>query len=152
MDVDGVLTNGSLLVNDAGEQWRTMNISDGYALQLAAKKDLKLAVISGGNSSGVVQRLKGLGISDVLINVPDKKSALISWARNNHADLPTTIYIGDDIPDLPAMQMCGVPCCPEDAAPEIQAVSVYISPLKGGKGCVREILEKVLKLQNKWME
>lgn len=151
LDVDGVLTDGSVLVNNNGDQLRTMNIRDGYAMQLAVKKDLKVAVITGGKSESVVQRLNGLGILHVVTGVENKPAALAQLIQTLNLDLPTTIYIGDDIPDLEVMKLCGIPCCPYDAAPEIISIAKYISPVPGGKGCVRDILEKVLKLQGKWL-
>ena len=110
----------------------------------------KVVVITGADSPGVVRRLNGLGLMNVLANVQDKKTVLLQAVQTLKIDLSTTIYIGDDIPDLEVMQLCGVPCCPADAAQEIASVSKYISPIKGGQGCVRDILEKVMKLQGKW--
>lgn len=151
MDVDGVLTDGSVVVNNNGDQLRTMNIRDGYALQLAVKKNLTVAVLTGGKSEGVVQRLNGLGILQVFTGVEDKPAALAQLTKTLNLDLPATIYIGDDIPDLEVMKLCGIPCCPYDAVPEIISIAKYISPVPGGRGCVRDILEKVLKLQGKWV-
>jgi len=150
LDVDGVLTDGSVQVNNHGDQLRTMSIRDGYALQLAVKKDLTVAVITGGKSEGVAKRLKGLGIQHVFTGVEDKPAALAQFMLTLNLDLPTTIYIGDDIPDLEVMKLCGIPCCPYDAVSEIISIAKYISPVPGGRGCVRDILEKVLKLQGKW--
>jgi len=150
MDVDGVLTDGSLLVMENADQLRRMNIRDGYSLQLAVKKGLTLAVITGGKSEGVVKRLNGLGIQHVIKNSDDKVSALNNLIKELNVDLKTTVYIGDDMPDLEAMKLCGIPCCPADACSEVIAISKYISPLEGGRGCVRDIVEKILKLQDKW--
>jgi 3-deoxy-D-manno-octulosonate 8-phosphate phosphatase (KDO 8-P phosphatase) len=150
MDVDGVLTDGSLLVPDDGEPQRIMNIRDGYAMQLAVRKGLKIGVITGGKSSGVERRLRGLGIQNVTINSDDKTVAFNQLVTTMGLIPESTIYIGDDMPDLKVMKLCGVPCCPFDAIPEILSFSKYISPVKGGRGCVRDILEKVLKLQHKW--
>ncbi|MFI5134347.1 MAG: KdsC family phosphatase [Chitinophagales bacterium] len=150
MDVDGVLTDGSLLVMENGDQLRKMNIRDGYALQHAVKKGLTLIVITGGNSQGVVKRMNSLGIHHFIAGTSEKAGALKKMAEELKLDLASTIYIGDDMPDLEAMKLCGIPCCPADACNEIISVSKYISPFKGGEGCVRDILEKVLKLQNKW--
>ncbi len=150
LDVDGVLTDGSLLITNGGDELRTMNIRDGYALQLAVKKGLTVAVITGGKSEGVLRRLNRLGVLYVLSGVDDKPKGLTQLAAAIKMDLSTAIYIGDDIPDLEVMQQCGIPCCPNDAAPEIQAISKYISPVAGGRGCVRDVIEKVLKLQGRW--
>ena len=150
LDVDGVLTDGSLLITNNGDELRTMNISDGYALQWAVKKGYQVVVISGGYSEGVVKRLNRLGVIHVLAGVSDKIAALQQVSKALSLDLSESIYIGDDVPDLDAMKSCGIPCCPADAAPEIAAISKYISPHDGGKGCVRDIIEKVMKLQGKW--
>lgn len=150
LDVDGVLTDGSLLISNNGDELRTMNIRDGYALQLAVKKGFTVAVISGGKSEGVVRRLNRLGILYVLTGVQDKVEALRQLSNALSIDLSKTIYVGDDVPDMEVMQCCGIPCCPHDAATEVVAVSKYISPVAGGKGCVRDIIEKVMKLQGKW--
>lgn len=150
LDLDGVLTDGSLLVMKSGDELRTMNIRDGYALKQAVEKGFKVAVISGGKSRGAVLRLARLGVKHVLMDVPDKKSAVKKLSKKMRFDLSKAIYIGDDIPDLEAMEMCGIPCCPKDARPEIIAASRYVSPFPGGRECVRDIIEKVLKLQDKW--
>ncbi|MBK9732023.1 MAG: HAD-IIIA family hydrolase [Chitinophagaceae bacterium] len=150
LDIDGVLTDGSLLVTNNGDELRSMNIRDGYALQLAVKKGYTVAVISGGKSEGVVRRLNRLGILYVMAGVEDKPKALLQLAAALKMDLSKTIYIGDDIPDLDVMQLCGIPCCPLDAVTEVQSVVKYISPIAGGKGCVRDVMEKVMKLQGKW--
>lgn len=150
MDVDGVLTDGSLVITEEGNQLRTMNIRDGFAIRRAVDNGMKLAVVSGGRSQGVLSRLSALGIENVRISVEEKVNVLKRLTDELNLDLATTIYIGDDIPDLEVMKLCGIPCCPADAAAEVIAISKYISPLKGGSGCVRDILEKVLKLQGKW--
>lgn len=150
MDVDGVLTDGSLVITEEGNQLRTMNIRDGFAIRRAVDNGMKLAVVSGGRSQGVLSRLSALGIENVRISVEEKVNVLKRLTEELNLDLATTIYIGDDIPDLEVMKLCGIPCCPADAASEVMAISKYISPLKGGSGCVRDILEKVLKLQGKW--
>jgi 3-deoxy-D-manno-octulosonate 8-phosphate phosphatase (KDO 8-P phosphatase) len=150
-DVDGVLTDGSLQLLENGELSRKMNIKDGYALQRAVKKGYHVAVITGGGSSNVVKRLKGLGIKDIFTKVQDKKEKLEDYLLNNGLAAEKVLYMGDDIPDHDAMQMIGLPVCPEDAAPEIKATCKYISPYKGGHGCVRDVIEKVLKLNEDWV-
>jgi 3-deoxy-D-manno-octulosonate 8-phosphate phosphatase (KDO 8-P phosphatase) len=114
------------------------------------KKGLALAVITGGKSEGVERRLNGLGIKHVISGMEMKAEAFQKLIKEINLDPDKTIYIGDDIPDLEAMKLCGIPCCPYDATPEILSIAKYISPFSGGKGCVRDILEKVLKLQGKW--
>jgi 3-deoxy-D-manno-octulosonate 8-phosphate phosphatase (KDO 8-P phosphatase) len=150
LDVDGVLTDGNLLVLNDGQMARRMNIKDGYALQLAVKKGYKILVISGGNSGAVQNRLEKLGITDVFMNAAGKKEILAEYVRRHNFLWPQVLYMGDDIPDFAPMQMAGLACCPSDAAAEIKVISHYISPLKGGEGCVRDIIEKVLKLNNHW--
>jgi len=149
-DVDGVLTDGGLILTEDGHMLRSMNIRDGYALQLAIKKGYKVWIISGGRSEAVRLRLNKLGISEVHIGVENKRELLEEKIRAAQISLDTILYMGDDIPDHAAMKICGLPCCPNDAATEIRLASKYISPLNGGKGCVRDVIEKVLKLNGDW--
>lgn len=149
-DVDGVLTDGSLLIPDDGQMIRRMNIKDGYALQLAFKQGYRLAVISGGKSEAVRERLNRLGMKDVFLHVHDKKERLLSYMAE-HGLLPEELlFMGDDIPDYTVMKIAGLACAPADAAAEIRQVAHYISPLPGGAGCVRDVIEKVLKLHSNW--
>ncbi|MBX2887928.1 MAG: 3-deoxy-D-manno-octulosonate 8-phosphate phosphatase [Ferruginibacter sp.] len=149
-DVDGVLTDGTVWVFEEEKLIRRMNIKDGYALQLAVKKGLFICVISGGNSPEVKSRLAGLGISDVYMNVKDKKEVLTRFVVSNHLKWEEVLYMGDDIPDWEVMQMVGLPCCPADAVSEIRGISRYVSPQAGGAGCVRDVLEKTMKLSKVW--
>jgi len=150
-DVDGVLTDGTVQLLPNGEQSRKMNIRDGYALQLAVKKGYRVVIISGGKSESVVSRLQGLGIKDIYTGVLDKQEKLQDYVFENDLRWEEIIFMGDDIPDYRAMQLVGLPVCPADAAPEIKSICRYVSPVTGGNGCVREIIEKVLKLNNHWM-
>jgi len=149
-DIDGVLTDGSLLVFETGEQVRQMSIKDGYALQLAVKKKYNLVVISGGNGVGAAIRLQKLGVINVLLNVTDKALVLEDYLQKNQLSWEQTLYMGDDIPDYQSMKKAGMPCAPADAAPEILQIARYISPLGGGKGCVRDVIEKLLRLHGNW--
>ena len=149
-DVDGVLTDGSLLATEDGQLLRRMNIKDGYAIQLAIKKGYKVWILSGAKSEGVRLRLQKLGVKDVHIGIETKKELLQDIALSSQTAYESVLYMGDDIPDYAAMQLCGLPCCPSDAVPEIQAIAKYISPYKGGEGCVRDVIEKVLKLNHDW--
>lgn len=149
-DVDGVLTNGTLLVTEEGHLLRTMNIKDGYALQLAIKKGYQIWIISGGTSNAVVKRLSKLGLEEVHIAVKDKAQLLKELLAKYSIDPAALLYMGDDMPDATVMQMCGLKACPADAINEIKAIADYISPIKGGEGCVREVIENVLKLNNHW--
>ena len=149
-DVDGVLTDGTIQLLPNGEQSRKMNIKDGYALQLAVKKGYRIAIISGGRSESVVSRLQGLGIKDIYTGITDKQEKLQDYVFENDLQWEQVIFMGDDIPDYRAMQLVGLPVCPADAVPEIKSISRYISPIAGGNGCVREVIEKVLKLNGHW--
>lgn len=152
LDVDGVLTDGSLLLLESGEMARTMNIKDGYAMQLAIKKGYRILVISGAKSEAVVQRLQKLGISDIYMGIVDKVKVLETYLQQHHISKESTLYIGDDIPDVLAMKTVGLACCPADAATEVRSISHYICTASGGKGCVREVIEKVMLLNNHWNE
>lgn len=149
-DVDGVLTDGSLLILNDGQMARRMNIRDGYALQLAIKKGYRVVIISGGTSEAVETRLNKLGVSDCFLKVDNKKEKLIEYVSRHKLKWDEVLFMGDDIPDHSSMQLTGLPCCPADAAPEIKQVSQYISPLNGGMGCARDVIEKVLKLNSHW--
>jgi len=149
-DVDGVLTDGTVLVLENGLQARRMNIKDGYALQLAIKKRYRILIISGAASSPVVDRLNKLGITEVHMGVTDKKSFVKNFIANHNLTTEQVLFMGDDMPDLSAMSMVGLPACPADAAPEIREVAKYVSPFSGGYGCVRDVIEKVLKERGHW--
>lgn len=152
LDVDGVLTNGFVTIMPNGELVRTMNIKDGYALKTAVDKGYRVCVISGGTNEGVRNRLANLGIEDIYLGAHQK---IEQWEllKEKYNLNPTEVaYMGDDIPDLPVLKKVGLPCCPNDAAPEIQKISKYISYKKGGEGCVRDLLEQIMRVQGKWTE
>ncbi len=149
-DVDGVLTDGTLLLLPDGEMARSMNIKDGFALQLAVKQGYPVFIISGGKSNLVKERLEKLGVVEVFMGVTDKKALLQQLLAKHNLSAATTLFMGDDMPDLEAMQAVGFPCCPADACQEVKAISRYVSNLSGGYGCAREVIEKVMKLQQKW--
>lgn len=150
--MDGVLTDGNLWLLPGGIQARRMNIRDGYALQLAIKKGYRIFILSGAVSEESRDRLMKLGITDIQMGSKDKASALTAYMQEHSLSSGSILYMGDDLPDLAAMRMVGTPCCPADAAAEIKQCSVYISPFNGGAGCVRDVVEKVLKLKNDWGE
>lgn len=150
-DVDGVLTDGTLFVFDNGEQVRQMNIKDGYALQLAVKKGYRVAVFSGSTSEAVTIRLKKLGISDVYMNIKDKRSEVQHYIQRHGVSWEEVLFMGDDIPDYSIMKQVALPCAPLDAVPEIKQIASYISSKPGGRGCVRDVIEKVLKLNDNWI-
>ncbi|MGB8195083.1 MAG: HAD-IIIA family hydrolase, partial [Chitinophagaceae bacterium] len=149
-DVDGVLTDGALYVFNNGEQVRRMSIKDGYALQLAVKKGYHIIIISGSYSEAVTLRLNKLGIEAVFMKVTDKKSKVEELLPQYEADWTNVLFMGDDIPDYAVMKAAGFACAPSDAAPEIKQAAHYISPFAGGCGCVREMIEKVMKLHGQW--
>lgn len=151
-DVDGVLTNGQVIIQESGEQTRIMNIKDGFALQLAVKLGYKVVIISGGKSEAVRKRLQGLGIHDVYLAAADKADVFDEVKITYQLKNEEIAYMGDDIPDFPVMKEVGLPCCPKDAATEILEISKYISDKKGGEGCGRDLIEKVLRAQNKWFD
>lgn len=150
-DMDGVLTDGGLLIDDKGQWLRRMHVRDGYAIQLAVKSGFNVIVISGSNSPQVTERLKKLGVEHVFMQVTEKAKFLREFAYRNNLTLSEMLFMGDDIPDYECLQLVGFACCPADAAPEIIKICKYISPYKGGYGCVRDIIEKVLKLNDKWI-
>ena len=152
LDADGVLTDGTLLVMPGGLMVRRMNIKDGYALQLAAKKGYHIAVISGGDSAEVKDRLQKLGITDVYMKVQDKLSVLKEYLILNNVEAANTAYMGDDMPDYDVMKEVGLPACPADAAVEIKSLAAYVSPLNGGAGCVRDLIEKIMRVRGDWSE
>lgn len=149
-DVDGVMTDGSVWVYETGEQVRQMNTKDGYSLQLAVKKGYRILIISGGSSEGVRLRLQALGIKDIFLKVHEKTEVLREYVKEHGLDLEDTLYMGDDIPDYAVMRQVGLACAPADAAPEIRHIAAYISSFPGGQGCVRDVIEKVLKLNGHW--
>mgnify|MGYP003624551189 CR=1 FL=1 len=149
-DVDGVLTNGIITITTTGELIRTMNIKDGYALKTAIDQGFKICIISGGSNEGVRSRLQNLGIKDIYLGTHNKIKQFEEYIDSNNLIPEEILYMGDDIPDYNVMTKVGLPSCPKDAVPEIQNISLYISQKKGGNGCVRDVIEQVLKVQGKW--
>ena len=151
LDVDGVLSANTISVGDDGEPLRTVNIKDGYAIQLAVKMGLRLAIITGAREEAVARRFVKLGMKDIFLGCGRKIERYESYKTENGIKDDEIIYVGDDIPDYEIMKRCGCPCCPADAAQEIKNLAVYVSPFNGGAGCVRDILEHVLKAQGHWL-
>ena len=149
-DIDGVMTDSTVLLLENGLQARQMNIKDGLALQMAMRNGYKVMVISGGTSEPVIRRLQYLGIEEIHLGLIDKLKFFEGIRSQYNLAWKDILYMGDDLPDIPVMKMVGLPCCPEDAVAEVKAVSQYISPLSGGRGCVRDVIEKVLKLNGHW--
>lgn len=151
-DVDGVLTNGDILASDSGEFLRTFNIKDGYAMQLAVKRGYHVCIISGGSGAAMAKRFSGLGIESAFLGVSDKVAVYQQFLAERGLTDAEVLYMGDDIPDLRVMKLVGLPTCPADAVPEIKAISTYISPHPGGRSAVRDVIEKVLRVQGKWFD
>lgn len=150
-DMDGVLTDGSVILLPGIEFVRTMNVKDGYAIQLAVKKGYQVVIISGAVSKPAAERLEYLGVRNIFMKVKDKEDVLAQFILANNLKWDETLFMGDDIPDLDVMKLVGLAACPLDAVPEIKAVSKFISTFNGGKGCAREVIEKVLKLNGHWL-
>jgi len=149
-DVDGVLTDGTVLLLEEGLQARQMHVKDGLALQIAMQQGYRVFIISGGTSEPVIRRLRYLGIDEVHLGLKDKLKFFNGIREQNGLEWNEILYMGDDLPDIPVMEKVGLPCCPEDAVAEVKAAAKYISPVQGGKGCVRDVIEKVLKLNGRW--
>jgi len=150
-DYDGVFTDGKIFLTESGEQLRTANVKDGYAIQLASKNGYQIAIISGGKSEAMRNRMLSLNITDVFIGVEHKILVYREYIEKHKLSNNEVLFMGDDIPDFQIMKEAGVATCPADAAEEIKALSHYISHFKGGDGCVRDIVEQVMKIQGKWM-
>ena len=149
-DVDGVLTDGSLIVNTDGELLRKMNVKDGYALKAAIESGLNLAIISGGTNEGVRERLRILVTKHIYLGAHNKVNQLNEYIKSTSSDLNKIMYMGDDIPDIPVMKLVGLPCCPQDAANEVKKVCNYVSDKNGGNGAVRDIIEQIMKIKKTW--
>jgi 3-deoxy-D-manno-octulosonate 8-phosphate phosphatase (KDO 8-P phosphatase) len=149
-DIDGVLTDGTVLVLENGLQARQMHVKDGLALQMALRNGYRVVIVSGGYSEPVIGRFQKLGVREVFLDVKDKKSFLDNYLKEHGVQWGEVLFMGDDLPDLAVLQNAGVPCCPADAVMEVKRVSKYISPIRGGFGCVRDVIEKVLKLNDHW--
>lgn len=150
-DVDGVLTDGTIIVTTDGQMLRNMNIKDGYAIKTAIQSGFRVCIISGGTNEGVRERLRGLGVTDIYLGAHNKIEQLDEYLNTYQIKSENVLYMGDDIPDYPVMKLVGLPCCPQDAAPEIKEISKYVSHKNGGKGAVRDVIEQVLKVQEKWL-
>ena len=149
-DIDGVLTDGKVFVFENGDFVRNMNSKDGYAIHLAVKKNYRLVIISGGNNVGIKNALIKAGVKDIFINQHDKLQCYKDYITTNNLLDEEIVYMGDDLPDWEVMNKVGLAVCPNDAATEIKAISQYVSNKNGGEGCVRDIIEQVLRVQNNW--
>lgn len=150
-DVDGVLSENSLLIGTQGELLRKVHAKDSYALEKAIGEGYNVCFMSHGEIKGLRMQLKLINVKEVHLNVSDKAEEVDKYLIKNNIKREHVLYMGDDIPDLYPMHMVGLPCCPQDAVPEIKHMSKYISHQYGGKGCVRDVIEQVLKVQGKWL-
>ncbi|CAI8162924.1 MAG: 3-deoxy-D-manno-octulosonate 8-phosphate phosphatase KdsC [Polaribacter sp. SA4-10] len=151
-DVDGVLTNGMLTIMPDGELVRHMNVKDGYAMKNALNKGYRICIISGGTNEGVRKRLSLLGIEDIYLGAHNKIKQYQELLKKYNLQPETVLYMGDDVPDYPVMKVVGIAACPNDAVEEIQGIAKYISNKKGGEGCVRDVIEQVMRVQGKWSD
>ncbi len=151
-DCDGVFTDGTFFLHPNGYLSRRFNAKDGFALQLAMKKGLHVAIITGGTDEAIKVRFRNLGVTDVFLDARDKAAVFQEFSSQYDIKPEEVLYMGDDLPDLPLLKKVGMPCCPNDAVIEVKNVSEYISNIKGGEGCVRDVIEQTLKVKKKWME
>ena len=149
-DVDGVLTDGKILITNEGEFLRSFDTKDGYAMKCALVQGYKIVIISGGRNQGVEERFKELGVFDIYMGIHYKLDAFQDLLDNYDLDPETILYVGDDVPDIPVMEKVGLGCCPADAVSDVKNMADYVSHKNGGEGCVREIIEQVLRVQGKW--
>ena len=151
LDVDGVLSQETISMNAEGVPERTVNIKDGYVLQLAVKLGYVIAIVTGGNTEAIRKRYSNLGITEIYLGSSIKINVYHQLLEKYQLKSDEVIFMGDDIPDYEVMKVCGCPCCPKDAAWEIKDISCYISNKKGGRGCVRDVMEQVMRAQGKWV-
>lgn len=149
-DIDGVMTDGKVLVMESGEMVRNINSKDGYGINQAVVKGFRVAVISGGNNLAIKNALSRNGVTDVFIRQHDKLACYEEYRDMHGLKDEEILFMGDDLPDYDVMKRAGVAACPNDAVPDIRSICQYVSPYRGGEGCVRDIIEQVLKSQGKW--
>lgn len=150
-DVDGVLSCETIPMDAEGAPRRTVNIKDGYAIQLAVKQGLRIAIITGGHDEAIKLRYQYLGVNDIFMRAAIKIKVYNELLDKYHLDDDEVIFMGDDIPDYEVMRRCGCPCCPTDAASDIKDIACYVSPREGGKGCARDVIEQVLRAKGLWL-
>ena len=149
-DVDGVFTDGTVLVTESGDLLRAHYAKDGYAIRCVVKHGYPVGIITGGVSPTLTTRFEMLGVKDIYLSARNKAEPFLHFCAKHGVEPSEVLFMGDDIPDLEAMQLCGLPCCPADAAPEVRKAAQYISLYAGGKGCVRDVVEQLLRLHGKW--
>jgi 3-deoxy-D-manno-octulosonate 8-phosphate phosphatase (KDO 8-P phosphatase) len=149
-DVDGGFTDGSVMITESGDMLRSMNVKDGYALKTALLCGYRVCIITGGSSEGVRKRFEGLGVNDIHLGAHQKLEVFEGFLKKYNLTTDEILYMGDDLPDIPPMGQVALPCCPQNAVPEVKEASRYISHKDGGKGCVRDVIEQVLKVRGDW--
>tara|TARA_B100001559_G_C16499780_1_gene622707 strand:- start:2695 stop:3198 length:504 start_codon:yes stop_codon:yes gene_type:complete len=150
-DVDGVLTDGKLLISETGELLRSMNVKDGFAMKFAIDNGFKIGIISGGTNEAVRKRLSDLGIEEIHLKSHNKIVPFNDFKDKYGLQAENILVMGDDIPDIPIIKAAGIGCCPQDAVQEVKNSSDYISQKSGGMGAVRDIIEQVMKIHKKWI-
>ena len=150
-DVDGVLTDGKLLISESGELLRSMNVKDGFAMKFAIDSGYKIGIISGGTNEAVRSRLENLGIEEIHLKSHDKIIHFENFVKKFGFKAKNILVMGDDIPDIPIIKAAGIGTCPQDAVPEVKSACQYVSKNEGGKGAVRDVIEQVMKIQYKWI-
>lgn len=151
-DIDGVLSAETISLHPDGEPMRTVNIKDGYAIQLAMKVGLRIAILTGAHTASIIRRYEGLGVKDIYTKCAVKIKTYEEFTAKYGLSDEQVMYMGDDIPDYEVMRRVGCPVCPADACPDIKALSLYVSNCRGGHGCGRDVIEQVLRAQGKWMK
>ena len=149
-DVDGVFTDGTVIVTESGDLLRSHHAKDGYAIRCAVTEGYPVGIITGGVSTTITKRFEMLGVTDVYLGAHAKMAPFLHFCAKYRLDPSEVLFMGDDIPDLDVMKACGFPCCPSDAVWEVTQAAIYISHLAGGRGCVRDVVEQVLRLHGKW--
>ena len=149
-DVDGVFTNSDILITETGDLLRSMSTQDGLAIKRAINQGFNLAIITKGNSKGVVSRLEGLHVLDIYSSVDDKLEVFNAYCKKKNVTTSQCLYMGDDLSDLSVLNEVHIASCPNDAVPEVLNACDYISPYAGGDGCVRDVVERVLRINDKW--
>jgi 3-deoxy-D-manno-octulosonate 8-phosphate phosphatase (KDO 8-P phosphatase) len=150
-DIDGVLSSETITLSSDGVPLRTVNIKDGYAIQLAMKLGLRIVIMTGANVTSICRRYEGLGVEDIYVGCAVKIKAYDAFLDQYGLNDDEVMYMGDDIPDLQVMRRVGCPVCPKDACPEIKEASLYVSDYIGGHGCGRDVIEQTLRAQGKWV-
>ena len=150
-DVDGVLSRQTIYMDENAEPMRSINIRDGYAIQLAMKLGLRIAILTGAHSHNIFLRYDYLGVKDIFLSCAVKIKVYEDFLKRHDLTDDEVMYMGDDIPDYEVMKRCGCPCCPADADADIKSISYYVSHYNGGEGCARDVIEQVLRAQGKWL-